>query len=197
MASMEKEKRQRMTLWICLTGILMGANVVMSSFCIEVPGGHFYLNDVIICTAAILLDPLAAFMVGGIGAMIGDALFYPVAMLVSLISHGGEALAISFATRYLCPRKRWLGSLIGVVIGSVIMVTGYSLGRAFVYATPAYAVIKLPFECLQMGVGAVSGMLLCYRCGLQRRFERMLPAFALRRASPEGETDAGEQERRD
>lgn len=190
---MEREKRQRMTLWICLTGILMGANVVMSSFSITVPGGHFYLNDVVICTAAILLDPLAAFMVGGVGAMIGDALFYPAPMFVSLVSHGLEAVAISLGTRYLCPRKRWIGSLIGVVIGSVIMVTGYSLGRAFVYATPAYAVIKLPFECLQMGVGAVSGMLLCYCCGLQRRFERMLPSLALRRARPD-EEDVEERE---
>lgn len=197
MASMEKKKWRRMTLWICLTGILMGANVAMSSFSISVPGGHFYLNDVVICTAAILLDPPAAFMVGGVGAMIGDALFYPAPMFISLVSHGLEAVAISLATRYLFPRRQWLGSLIGVAIGSVLMVTGYSLGRAFVYATPAYAVIKLPFECLQMGVGAASGMLLCYRCGLKRRFERMLPTLADRRthshAGAAGETTAEEK----
>ena len=51
---------------------------MMSSFGLPVPGGHLYLNDVIICTAAILLDdPKAAFIVGGVGAFLGDLFFYP------------------------------------------------------------------------------------------------------------------------
>lgn len=36
-----------------------------------------------------------------------------------------------------------------------------SLGRAFIYATPAAAVAKLPFRILQATVGAVVGMILC------------------------------------
>ena len=46
------------------------------------------------------------------------------------------------------------------------MVVGYSLGRAFIYSTPEYAVIKLPFQILQAAVGAVLGMLIVWRFGV-------------------------------
>lgn len=62
-------KKSNATLAICITALFMALNIMMSSFGLPVPGGHLYLNDVIICTAAILLDdPKAAFIVGGVGA---------------------------------------------------------------------------------------------------------------------------------
>ena len=59
-------QKSNATLAICITALFMALNIMMSSFGLPVPGGHLYLNDVIICTAAILLDdPKAAFIVGG------------------------------------------------------------------------------------------------------------------------------------
>ena len=49
--------------WITTAGIFMALNIAMSSFGIPVPGGHLYLCDLVICTAALLLDPVAAFAV--------------------------------------------------------------------------------------------------------------------------------------
>ena len=61
------------------TALLMAMNIIMSTsiLSVPVPGGHMYLNDVIIVTAAILLEPFYAFLVGGVGAFLGDMLFYP------------------------------------------------------------------------------------------------------------------------
>jgi len=56
----------------------------------------------------------------------------------------------------------------------VIMVIGYTLGRAYVYATPEYAVLKLPFEILQAAIGAVLAVMLCYPLGLKRIFHHMV-----------------------
>ena len=70
------------TLKLCIAAILMALNIVMSSFSMPVPGGHFYLNDIVICASAILLAPFYAFMVGGVGAFLGDLFFYHVAMFV-------------------------------------------------------------------------------------------------------------------
>ena len=64
----QKRQLKQTTLRLCISALFMAINVVMSSFGIPVPGGHLYLNDVIICTAAILLNPLEAFLVGGLGA---------------------------------------------------------------------------------------------------------------------------------
>lgn len=90
-----KSSTKRTTLWVCLTAMFMALNVAMSSFGVPVPGGHLYLNDIIICTAAIILDPVAAFIVGGVGAFLGDLLFYPAPMFVSLVTHGLQAIIIS------------------------------------------------------------------------------------------------------
>lgn len=149
-------------------------NVIMSSFGIPVPGGHLYLNDIVICTAAILLDPLAAFMVGGVGAFLGDLLFYPLPMFVSLATHGLQAVVISLFSHYVMKKHRVLSSGIGVAVGAVIMVVGYSLGRAFIYSTPEYALIKLPYQVLQAAVGAVFGMLLCFKFGLGKLYDKWL-----------------------
>ena len=170
-----KNKPARTTQWLCLTAMFMALNVIMSSFGIPVPGGHLYMNDVVICTAAILMDPLAAFLVGGVGAFLGDLLFYPTPMFVSLATHGLQAVVISLFAHRVMKKHPAVASGIGVTLGALIMVAGYSLGRAFIYSTPEYALLKLPYQFLQAGVGAVVGMLLCWKCGLRRLYnDRMI-----------------------
>lgn len=157
---------------MCTTAMFMALNVVMSSFGIPVPGGHLYLNDIVICTAAIILDPLGAFMVGGVGAFLGDFFFYPTPMYVSLVTHGLQAIVISLISHYVLQKRPVLSSGIGVSIGAVIMVVGYSLGRAFLYSTPEYAIMKLPYQILQAVVGAVLGMLLCWKFGIYKLYKK-------------------------
>ena len=165
-----KNKPTRTTQWLCLTAMFMALNMIMSSFSIPVPGGHLYMNDVVICTAAILMDPLAAFLVGGVGAFLGDLLFYPTPMFVSLATHGLQAIVISLFAHRVMKKHPAVASGIGVTLGALIMVAGYSLGRAFIYSTPEYALLKLPYQFLQAGVGAAVGMLLCWKCGLRRLY---------------------------
>lgn len=167
-------KIKNTTYRICITALFMALNIAMSSFGVPVPGGHFYMNDIIICTAAILLDPLAAFMVGGVGAFLGDLFFYPTPMFVSLVTHGLQAVAISLFSHYVMKKHRVISSGTGVAIGAVIMVVGYSLGRAFLYSTPEYAILKLPYQILQAVAGAVVGMLLCWKCKLVKLFDEKL-----------------------
>ncbi len=85
--------------WITVTAVFMGMNIALCAFGIPVPGGHLYLNDVVILTAAMLLDPVAAFVVGGLGAFLGDLLFYPLPMFVSLAAHGLQAVVVSILSR--------------------------------------------------------------------------------------------------
>ena len=171
--SIEKNQNIKRTAhWLCITAVFMALNVAMSSFGVPVPGGHLYMNDIIICTAAIILDPFAAFMVGGVGAFLGDLFFYPLPMFVSLVTHGLQAVVISVFSHYILKKHPVLSSGIGVVIGAVIMVVGYSLGRAFIYSTPEYAILKLPYQILQAGVGAIIGMILCWKCKLVELFNK-------------------------
>lgn len=166
--------RRGSALWLAVTAVLTAMNIVlsMSVFSVPVPGGHLYFCDVVINTAALLLDPLAAFIVGGVGSMIGDMLFYPAPMFVSLVSHGLQAAAVAWISGRL-HRKPVLGASCAVTVGAVIMIIGYTLGRAYIYATPEYAVIKLPFEILQAALGAALAVALCYPLGLKAILRRM------------------------
>ncbi len=159
-----------------VTAMLMAMNIALSSFGVPVPGGHLYLNDIVICTAGILLNPFGAFMVGGIGAFLGDFFFYPTPMFVSLVTHGLQAVVISLCTRHAfsdCKIKAF-GAGLGVFLGAIIMITGYSLGRAFIYSTPEYALLKLPFQILQAVVGAVAAMILCFRFKLLVFYNKLM-----------------------
>lgn len=169
-----KNSTKRTTVWICTTAMFMALNVAMSSFGVPVPGGHLYMNDIVICLAAIILDPFAAFMVGGVGAFLGDLFFYPLPMFVSLVTHGLQAVVISLFSHYVLKKHPIISSGIGVAIGAVIMVVGYSLGRAFIYSTPEYAILKMPYQILQAVVGAVLGMVLCWGCGIHKLYDKMI-----------------------
>ena len=167
-----KQNIKKSTVYLCVTAMLMGLNIAMSSFGIPVPGGHLYLNDVVICLAAIMLDPFSAFLVGGVGAFLGDLFFYPAPMFVSLVTHGIQAVVISVFSHYIMKKHPIVSSGIGVAIGAIIMIVGYSLGRAFIYSTPEYAILKLPYQILQAVVGAVMGMIICWKFGIYKIFKR-------------------------
>ncbi len=167
-----RDKTLRMT----LTGMFMAMNVIlsMSIFSIPVPGGHLYFCDTVINTAAILLDPFSAFIVGGVGSFLGDFFFYPAPMFVSLVTHGLQAVVVSLISHRILQRHKPLASGIGVSVGAVIMVVGYTLGRAYIYSTPEYSLIKLPFEIVQAVFGAVFAMVVCYPMRLRELYNKVI-----------------------
>ena len=169
----KKPTARQMTLRLTMTAMFMAMTVACSTFSIPVPGGHLYLCDVPICLAAVLMDPVSAFLVGGVGSFLGDLLFYPLPMFVSLVSHGLQAVIISLCAHYLLRRRPVLASVIGAVLGGIVMIIGYSLGRAYIYATPEIALIKLPYEILQAAIGAFGGLLLCWKGGVRKLFLRL------------------------
>ena len=156
--------------------VLMAMNIIMSisALSIPVPGGHMYLNDVIIVTAAVLLEPFYAFLVGGVGAFIGDMLFYPAPMFVSLVTHGLQAIVISLFVHRFFREKRVLGSILGALAGLVITVAGYTFGRAYIYGTPEYAILKFPFQVMQTLVGEAIALLLCWKAGIVKLYEKQM-----------------------
>jgi len=153
---------------LCFVALFTAINVAFSSFGVPVPGGHLYLNDIVICFAALIFDPFSAFIVGGVGAFLGDLIFYPAPMFVSLVTHGLQAVAISLIVGRKSESPKFWRSVLAVTVGAIIMVVGYSLGRAYIYSTPEYAIMKLPFQILQAAVGAIVGVLLLFKSPLRK-----------------------------
>ena len=169
-----KNDRRNTTIKLTTAGVFMAMNIALSSFGIPVPGGHLYLCDVVICLAAILLDPLEDFVVGGVGSFLGDMIFYPLPMFVSLAAHGMQAVVISLISHRTLKERPHLASGIGVAAGGLIMVVLYTLGKIYVYSTFEYAMIKLPYEIAQAALGGILGMILCWNCGIHKLYNRMM-----------------------
>ena len=170
---MEKMPVKKLT----VTAVLLGMNIIMSSsvLSVPVPGGHMYLNDVIIVMAALILDPFCAFVAGGFGAFFGDMIFYPAPMFVSLVTHGLQAALISYFVRRVLKEKPLSSAILASVLGLVVTVTGYTLGRAYLYSTPAYAVMKFPFQILQTAVGSAIALALYFGTPIRKIAQRELP----------------------
>jgi uncharacterized membrane protein len=162
------------TLWITTSALFMALTIALSSFGVPVPGGKLYLCDISIVSAALLLDPISAMLVGGIGSFLGDFFFYPAPMFVSLVVHGLQAYVISYCAHNTFKNKPFLGALLGVSLGVIIMVAGYTLGKIYVYSTFEYAMIKLPFEIMQGLIGAVCGLFLVFGKNLKTRFSKSI-----------------------
>ena len=161
---------------LTFSAVLMALTVILSAsfMSIPVPGGHMYLNDVIIVTASVLLSPFYAAVIGGVGSFLGDLLFYPAPMFVSLFTHGLQAFVISVFVHVIFKKKPFTGALLGAAVGLVITVAGYTFGRAYVYGTPEYAVLKFPFQVLQTAVGSALSLLICFPLGLRKQGRRFL-----------------------
>lgn len=150
-----------------LIAMLLAMTIVLSSFSIPVPGGHLYFNDLVIVTAALMLNPVEAFIVGGLGSFLGDLFFYPTPMFVSLVTHGLQAVVISL----LISKKEHptlKDYILAVTVGAIIMVSGYTIGRSFFYASPKVAIIKLPFQIIQASFGAIMAVILHTRFPLKK-----------------------------
>ena len=119
-----------------------------------------------------LREHRSSFIVGGVGAFLGDFFFYPAPMFVSLVTHGLQAVVVYLCAHKLFGERRGRAALVGVILGVVINVVGYSIGRAFVYATPEAAMLKFPFQVFQATFGAVVAMLLCFKAGLLKFWDK-------------------------
>ena len=152
---------------ITFTAILMAVCVVFSSFGVPLGFSTVYLTDIAVCIAGIVLNPFLAAIAGGFGAFLGDLFFYPKAMIVTLIIRTVQVLVISVFSHYILKKKPMLSSIIGCVIGVLIMAFGYSYFAVLFYSSIEYALSKLPFETLQAVIGVIVAIPVCYKFKLK------------------------------
>ncbi|MBQ9355298.1 MAG: ECF transporter S component [Clostridia bacterium] len=156
---------------ITFTAILTAITAALCSFHIPLGFANLYLVDIALCMAGILLSPFFAFVAGACGAFLGDLLFYPQAMLVTLIVRTVQVVIISVFSHYIMKKRPFVSSLIGCCIGIVIMAFGYSYFSVLFYSNIEYALAKLPLEALQAAVGVAVALPVCYKFRLKTLFE--------------------------
>lgn len=181
---MKNKKVLYSTKWIAYTALLT-AMVIATGFIqpIPTPSGRIYWVDGIVLIAAFLMDPLSAFIAGGVGTLIYDILQSPSMMLTSLLTHGLQAALVSTLLHFVFNRVfkgKWefIGALISALAGAVIVILGYFIHRCIFYGVPT-AVTSIPRNLIQEAIGISIAITICYATTFKHQLAKnhLLPDF--------------------
>ena len=118
---------------LAILAVIIAFNVALS-YVVKIPvpatNGFVNLVEAGIFVAALLGGARSGLIVGGLSGLLLDLLAgYPQWMIFSLVIHGLEGLVVG----YFGYQKRVSSQIIGLIIGSAIMVIGYLLAGALLY----------------------------------------------------------------
>lgn len=177
---MKNNRLKFTTKWIAYTAMFT-ALVVATNFipAIPTPAGRIYWVDGVVLIGAYLMDPLAAFIAGGIGSLLYDVFLSPAMMVPSLIIHGLQGAIVSAFLHYVLPKKHEpLWAVVAALAGAIEVVLGYFAYRCITLGAPT-AVINIPRNVIQEIIGITIATVICYATTLKRQLEksRLLPDF--------------------
>ena len=154
---------------LTISAFFMALVIILSSslLSIPVPGGHFYFNGIIIFLVGLIFPPTEAVIIAGVGSFIGDFLFYPL-----LVTHSLQVLAIALIVGGRLGKLSKSRAALGLLIGAIIDLVGYGLGRAFIYGTPAYAIMKIPFDIVAAILGLGVAYYIYFHTGFVKQFKK-------------------------
>ena len=193
MVKVKNKKAFFTTKWITYTAVLT-ALVVATTVIPPIPIGtnNVYWCDGAIFLGAYLMDPIASFIIGGLGSALYDFGLGKMYIAVpSLIIHGLQGAAVSALLHYafkLLPKKHeaaWAG--ISSVLGAIIVIGGYLLYYWLVAPMVTgdsrygwlYASDRILRNVIQEIIGISIAMVICYATTFKKQLEKqhLLPDF--------------------
>ena len=192
---MIKNKKKKVlftTKWLTYTA-LMTALVVATGYIPGIPvlTGKIYWCDFAIYTAAYLLDPLAAFIVGGIGTTFFDLFGIngtAYNAIPSLVIHGIQGLLASatfillrkYFNKTDSNKREGVIAVISSILPALWVIFGYFVKRiTWETLLPETAVLKMPANILQEVIGITVAIVICYVCRFKKQLKgaHLLPDF--------------------
>lgn len=188
---MKNKKLFYSTKWITITALLTALVVAMG----YVPGipvitGKIYWCDFAIYTAAYLMDPVSAAIVGGVGTTFFDLFGIngtAYNAIPSLIIHGLQGFTASLIFLIIKKafikkegKKEVIAAIISSILPALIVIFGYFIKRITWEGKAAeVALLKMPANVLQEIVGIAVAVGICYGAKLKERLikSRLLPNF--------------------
>lgn len=189
---MKNKKAFFTTKWITCTAMLT-ALVVATGYIPAIPvlTGKIYWCDFVIYLAAYITDPIASFIVGGIGTTFFDLFGIngtAYNAIPSLFIHGIQGLCASALfmiwRKFLhCEnntKKEALGAVISSILPALTVIFGYFIKRlTWEGLAVEIALYKMPANVLQEIIGITVAVLICYATSFKRQLEKnnLLPDF--------------------
>ncbi len=174
-----KNKRAKFTTkWLTYTAMLT-ALVAATGFipAIPTPAGRIYWVDGMVLISAYLMDPLSAFIAGGVGSLLYDVFASPAMMVPSLVIHGLQGALVAtvmiFAKKF---EPVWAAG--AALLGAIEVVLGYFVYRVITLDVPT-AVASIPRNVIQEVIGISVAMIICYATTFKRQLKKsgLLPDF--------------------
>ncbi len=155
------------TLYIALLAMFCALTTVATIvFIIPIPStfGYFNMGDAMVMLSGILLGPVGGFLAGGFGSAMGDmALGYFAFAPFTFLIKGGEGLVVGMISRYSeNARKLRPWDILGVILGAIIMLSGYYIAEVvFLGIPPPAALLELlAFNSFQVIGGGIVSLLI-------------------------------------
>ena len=138
------------------TALFMALTIVATMFIrIPLPLGYVNLGDAFIFLAVFILGPVCGVIAGGVGAGIADLFGYITYAPGTLVIKSAMALVAWLVYQLLktATKKTMFAEIAGGIAGTIVMAVGYFVYEVLLFTTAGVAVLNMPWNLLQGGVG--------------------------------------------
>jgi len=145
---------------IVFSGIFIGLVTLVTMIFIVPVGsvGYFNLGDVVIMLIALVVNPVQAMFIGGIGSFLADMLSgYAVYAPFTLVIKGLEGLIIAYLFRKMKRQHAWLALL----AGGLVITVGYPLADMWISQSVEMFYPSLILNSLQGGIAWIIAVVGC------------------------------------
>ena len=138
------------------TALFMALTIVATMFIrIPLPLGYVNLGDAFIFLAVFILGPVCGVIAGGVGAGIADLFGYITYAPGTLVIKSAMAIVAWLVYQLLktATQKAMFAEIAGGIAGTIVMAVGYFVYEVLLFTTAGVAVLNMPWNLLQGGVG--------------------------------------------
>ncbi len=149
---MKKFNTKKLVLTALFTALIMISTLFIR---IPLPLGYVNLGDAFILLAVFILNPVYGGIAAGLGAGLADLAGYPLYAPATLVIKAGMAVVAWLVYKALekATKKEVLAQIVGGMCGAIVMALGYFLYEILLFTTVGVAIVNLPWNILQGGVG--------------------------------------------
>ncbi|MBU7043209.1 MAG: ECF transporter S component [Theionarchaea archaeon] len=157
--TMTEEKESKFNSYQLMISAIFAAAVIVATLIIRVPvpatSGYINLGDSMVFISALLFGARVGGIAGGIGSALADIIGgYASWAPFTLVIKGLEGTVVG----HLGKSDSITRQLLAVVVGGLIMVSGYFIVEVFLYGAPA-AITEVPGNLIQAGSGLIISMI--------------------------------------
>jgi uncharacterized membrane protein len=152
-------EKQHPVFYVALIAVLTAlTTAVTAALVIPFPTTSGYLNigDTVVMIGGLLLGPVGAFFIGGVGSAMVDVVVAPQFAPITLVVKGCEGLVVALVSHGPdSPGRLRIRDVIALVCGALVMLTGYFVAETLLLGIGPAMLELVGVNSIQVTVGVV------------------------------------------